>query len=161
MSSSNLHAFHTSVPIEIQDISRQLFALQVPVMSLQVKGDPYRLLETKKKFNLPGTETIVQYVTYLHGGEFSRTKLLEGTVLPFLHEVTRPNLVTYLNRTPIFKWCVVRCRTKDRQQKEMCSKEIRLCAQNVLTNLGSIMNTIGGTYSMSSFKKENLYFDNE
>ena len=107
MPSSNLHAFHTSVPIEIQNISRQLFALQacytVPVMSLQVKGDPYRLLETKKNFNLPGTETIVQYVTYLHGGEFSRTKLLEGTVLPFLHEVSRPNLVTYLNQTPIFK----------------------------------------------------------
>ena len=128
MFSSYLHAFHTSVPIKIQDISRQLFALQgyytVPVMSLQVKGDPYRLLETKKNFNLPGTETIAQYVTYLHGGEFGRTKLLEGTALPFLHTVSRPNLVTYLNRTPIFKWCVVRCRSKDRQQEEICSKRL-------------------------------------
>jgi hypothetical protein len=44
--------------------------------------------------------------------------------------VSGHNSVPYLNRTPIFKWCVVRCRSKNGCQKDMmCLKEIGLHAQ--------------------------------
>jgi hypothetical protein len=62
------------------------------------------------------------------------------------HKVSRPNSVTYLNGTPIFEWWVVRCRSKNKYQKDMCLKEARLCAQILLAILGSIVNIIGGTY---------------
>lgn len=41
-----------------------------------------------------------------------------------------PKLVTYLNRTLIFEWWVVRCISKKGNQKGMCFKAIGLCAQN-------------------------------
>ena len=34
-------------------------------------------------------------------------------------QVSRPNLLTYLNRTPIFEWCMVRCGCKNGHQKDM------------------------------------------
>jgi hypothetical protein len=62
------------------------------------------------------------------------------------NKVSRPDSDIYLNETPTFEWWVVRFRIKNGHQKEMCSKEIGLQAQNVLTILSSIVNTIGGTY---------------
>ena len=53
-----------------------------------------------------------------------------------------PNSVAYFKQTPIFEWCGY----KNRHQKEMCLKEIGLCAQNWLAILGPIVNKIGGTY---------------
>jgi len=46
---------------------------------------------------------------------------------------------------PIFEWHVVRCESKNSHQKNMCLKEIRLHAQNMLIILGSIINMIGRT----------------
>ena len=37
-------------------------------------------------------------------------------------------------------------RPKNGHQKHMCYNEIRLCAHNILTSLGSIVNTIGRAY---------------
>jgi hypothetical protein len=34
----------------------------------------------------------------------------------------------------MFEWYVVGCGAKNWHQKEICSKEIGLCAQNMLTN---------------------------
>ena len=39
--------------------------------------------------------------------------------------------------TPVFEWYAVRCRSNDMHQKDMCSKEVEFCAQNVLTILGT------------------------
>ena len=47
-----------------------------------------------------------------------------------------PHLVTYPNWTPIFHWCVVRCGSKNGHQKDMCTKDIGLCAQNLFTIQG-------------------------
>ena len=58
------------------------------------------------------------------------------------NKVNVPNSVTFLDRFPIFEWCVIRCRSKKEHQNNMCLKEIRLHAQNLLTTLGSIVNTI-------------------
>lgn len=44
-----------------------------------------------------------------------------------------PSSVAFLNQAPIFKWYVVRCGSTNIFQKDMCSKEIGLCAQNVKT----------------------------
>jgi hypothetical protein len=55
-------------------------------------------------------------------------------------------LVTFLKQIPIFEWWVVRCRSKDGHQKDMCLKEIGLHAQYWLTILGSIVNIVEGTY---------------
>ena len=59
-------------------------------------------------------------------------------------KVSGPNLLTYLNRTLIFE--LVRCGSKYGHQNNICSKDIGLCAQNLLTILGSFVNIIGGTY---------------
>jgi hypothetical protein len=53
-------------------------------------------------------------------------------------------LVTYLNQTPIFEWYVIRWGSKNAYWKDMCSKKIGLCGQNMITILGSIVNMIGG-----------------
>ena len=41
-------------------------------------------------------------------------------------ESKRPNLITHLNRTPIFEWHVVRCGSKNGHPKDMCFREIGL-----------------------------------
>ena len=61
-------------------------------------------------------------------------------------KVDEPNLITYLNWTPIFEWCVVRCGSKNGYQKDMCLKEIGLHAQNMIIILDSIVNVIGETF---------------
>ena len=55
-----------------------------------------------------------------------------------------PILVTDLNWTPIFEWCVVKCGSKNGFQKDMCLKEIELRAQNMLPVLESVVNIIEG-----------------
>ena len=51
--------------------------------------------------------------------------------------------VIYLNQTPIFEWCVIRCGSKNKYQKDVCLKESELQAQNLITILGSIVNIMG------------------
>ena len=48
-----------------------------------------------------------------------------------------------INWTPILKGYVARCGSKNWHQKRVCSEKIRLCAQNMLTILSSIVNMIG------------------
>lgn len=50
------------------------------------------------------------------------------------------NSVTYLNRTPIFEWWVVRCRSMNRHQEGMCLKGLGLHAQTLLTILTQKVN---------------------
>lgn len=61
-------------------------------------------------------------------------------------EVSVPNLVAYLNWTPVFEWRVIRCRFKNGHLKDMYIKEIRIWAQNLLTILGSIVSIIVGAH---------------
>ena len=56
-------------------------------------------------------------------------------------EVDVPKFNIAIIWTPVFEWCVVRCRSKNK-----CQKEIRLRAQNMLTLLGAIVNMTGGAY---------------
>ena len=46
--------------------------------------------------------------------------------------------------TPLFEVCGVRCGSKNGHYKDMCSKEIELRAEILLTMLVSIVNIIGG-----------------
>lgn len=58
-----------------------------------------------------------------------------------------PNSVTW---TPVFEWIMIRCGFKIGHQKDTILKEKGLiCAQILLTNLGSLANIIGegGTWS--------------
>ena len=48
------------------------------------------------------------------------------------HKEDVPNWVTYLNETPTFKWYVVRCGSKNVYKKDICLKDIRLHAHNVM-----------------------------
>ena len=57
-----------------------------------------------------------------------------------------PNLVAYLNRTPILEWFVVWCGSKNKYQKDMCLKEIGLHPQNMVIILNLIININGGLY---------------
>ena len=46
--------------------------------------------------------------------------------------------------TPLFEVCGVMCGSKNGHYKDMCTKEIELRAQIILTILVSIVNIIGG-----------------
>ena len=74
------------------------------------------------------------------------------------YKVFRPNLVTYLIQTSLFKWCVVRCRSKNRHRKGIIHLvEIGLCAHNLLTILIQ-----QSTYILIiSKRKENPHLDNQ
>jgi hypothetical protein len=61
-----------------------------------------------------------------------------------------PNLITYLNWTPILEWHVVWCGSKNRYQKDMCLKESGLCTHNIISIVGPIINMIKGTYITTS-----------
>jgi hypothetical protein len=52
--------------------------------------------------------------------------------------------VSYIDQTSIFEWFVVRCASWNGRHKDICLKEIGLCAHNMLTIMGSIINIIGG-----------------
>ena len=49
------------------------------------------------------------------------------------HNVHNPYLVTCLIQIHIVEWYVVWCGSKNGNHKDTCSKETRLCAQNVIT----------------------------
>jgi hypothetical protein len=46
-----------------------------------------------------------------------------------------PNLVGYLNRTPIFEWDVVKCSFENKCKKDMCFEEVGVRVQNMVTIL--------------------------
>ena len=57
-----------------------------------------------------------------------------------------PKSVTYLDWTPIFGWYVVWYGSKNKYQKNISLKEIGLYVDNLMTILGSMVNTIERTY---------------
>lgn len=57
------------------------------------------------------------------------------------------NLIPYLDRTPAFEWYVVRHVSKNGCHKDMCLREIALCAQNMVSVLISIVDIIGWVYA--------------
>ena len=81
-------------------------------------------------------------------------------VLKWEITIGSPYSVTSLNRTPIFEWYEVGCGSKHGYQKVICLKEIGLVhVQNMMYALGSIINTIGGTY-MTTNEHKNLHITN-
>jgi hypothetical protein len=58
-------------------------------------------------------------------------------------------VVTHLYWMPIFKWYMARFWVKNGFQKDMCYDEIGLCAQNIHTNLGWILNLIRMAYEIT------------
>ena len=46
----------------------------------------------------------------------------------------------------MFEWYVVMCVSKNEHEKNMCSKEIGLRAQNILTILNLLINKIRGAF---------------
>ena len=68
-------------------------------------------------------------------------------------KVDVPNSITYFNKTPIFKWYVVRCSSKINYQKDTCLKDIGLSAQNIWI-LTSLINIIVGIYMTMKWAQE-------
>lgn len=64
-------------------------------------------------------------------------------------KVVNPHTVTFLIMTPTFEWFVILCGSKSEYHKNMCFEEIGLLALNMVTDLGSIVNIIEGTYIMT------------
>ena len=46
-------------------------------------------------------------------------------------KLSRPVMVTFPNWTAMFEWCVVSCGCKNALKKDLCWREIGLCAENV------------------------------
>jgi hypothetical protein len=61
-------------------------------------------------------------------------------------------LVTYHDRTPTFEWYVIRCGSKNTQQKDLCVKGVGLHVQNMMIVGGSIVNIIGGGTDMINWE---------
>ncbi len=61
-------------------------------------------------------------------------------------EVNVPNMVAYLNWTPVFEWRLIRSGSKNGHLKDMYIKEIRVWVQNLSTILGSLFSHIGRTH---------------
>ena len=56
-----------------------------------------------------------------------------------IDKVNNIDSVTFLILTPIYKWHVVGCGYKNRYQKDICFKNIGLCAKKMMSILGSIV----------------------
>lgn len=65
-------------------------------------------------------------------------------------------VVALHNWTPLFEWYMAGFVVKNKHQKAMCYDEIGLCIQNILTILGSILDTIGRAYVIVLKKRENM-----
>ena len=72
-------------------------------------------------------------------------KWVEKYIYP--KKVDVPNSAPYPNHSSISESNVVRSGSKNGFQRDKCLKEIELHAQNMLTILNSIANTIGRTYT--------------
>ena len=80
---------------------------------------------------------------------------------PYLNKkLDMPNLVTYLNWTPIFEWYAVGCCSKSIFNKDASLKEIGLDIQNNINNLGSTINIMWERGPIWPFNEhKNLHFD--
>ena len=58
-------------------------------------------------------------------------------------------MVTLLNRTSIFEWYIARLVLQNWHSKDTCHNDIGLCAQNIDTFLGLIVNTFMRVYVFS------------
>ena len=56
---------------------------------------------------------------------------------------------------------MVRCGSKNGHQEDTCLKEIKLHAQNMITNLQSTVNIIGRTHYDHLMSLRTLHFDND
>ena len=65
-----------------------------------------------------------------------------------------PNLVTCLNKTPLFEWYMVRCGSKNGYQKDTCLKETGLHVQSMIIIPGFIVNMTVDTYMTMSWARE-------
>ena len=63
-----------------------------------------------------------------------------------IHTVDRCYLFCFVNRDPIFDWCVVQRGSKGKHQEATCLKEIGLCSPILITTLHSTMNMTRRTY---------------
>ena len=61
-------------------------------------------------------------------------------------KIDMPDLITHLNRTPIFEWHVVWCIYQMGYQKDMPLIEIGLRDQHMISIIGSIVNMVDETY---------------
>ena len=74
-------------------------------------------------------------------------------------KVSGPYVVSLLNQMPIFEVYMARLIVKNGHPKDMRHHEIQLCAQNIDTIVGSVVNiTIGGGGDCFKYQ-ENLRFD--
>ena len=80
-----------------------------------------------------------------------------SNLLITLLKIDVPNFNTRTIWTFIFKWYVVRCGSKNGHQNDTWLKDIGLCAQNMLSILGSLINLFKGPIWLFN-EHENLQF---
>ena len=78
-------------------------------------------------------------------------------VYPLACNVDVPHSNIAVIWTPICEWYVVRCRSKNEHQNDMCLEEIELRSQNMLIILESIVNIIGGGYLYIRFMSTRIF----
>ena len=84
------------------------------------------------------------YLMRLHQSGHTHITNNSNLDVDFNTKLYMSNLITYLNWTPIFECKWFWCGSKNGYYKDMCFKEIALCAQNMFIILDTIVDVIGG-----------------
>ena len=77
---------------------------------------------------------------YVSNVKLGYKPMIIANIVYDMPKVNGPNPIADLEWTPIFKWCVLRCGSKNGCQKNVCFKKIGLRVPNLLAILGSIGN---------------------
>ena len=73
-------------------------------------------------------------------------------------KVDNPHSVTFLIEVPIFEWYMIWCGSKNGYQKDTCSKEIGLLAQNMINVLNSLGQQHWETCSRSAHSRSRSHW---
>jgi len=66
-------------------------------------------------------------------------EILKKGTLDYISKFDMPKSITYLNQTPTIEWYAVRYDSNNIYHIDTCLEEVGLCAQNMITILGSIV----------------------
>lgn len=74
-----------------------------------------------------------------------------------IFDMSKPRSITFLNQTPIFDWCAIRCKSKNGNWKESL-KKTGLLGQENSTTLSSVdnLNRFGGLFGHLSTNRISL-----
>jgi hypothetical protein len=94
------------------------------------------------KFNI--IKSTLDFLDFFPKNTHTHTKWTLHPWRASLHKGDMPNLITYLNYTPIFEWYIVKCGSNNGYRTNMCWIIIWIHANKLIPILSSTINMAGG-----------------